>query len=143
MTSITVTQLLDHLGVTKSHNRPYTSNDNPFSESQFKTLKYHPMFPKKFDCFNEAELFCQHFFSWYNTKHYHSGIAYLTPESVHYGNHQDVLINRHQVLLKAFKDNPRRFNNRQPSMKSLEPVYINPPQTVEIGALQQEGLMAK
>lgn len=133
MTSHTVSQLLDNLGITKTHNRPYTSDDNPFSESQFKTLKYCPDFPGQFTDINSAEKFSQKFFSWYNKEHYHSGIAWLTPESVHYGHAANVLEKRHKTMLKAYLKNPIRFNNKLPQLKKLSPaVYINPPQTVQI-----------
>jgi putative transposase len=115
------------------HNRPYTSDDNPFSESQFKTLKYCPDFPGEFPDINAAEAFSQKFFSWYNKDHYHSGIAWLTPESVHYGHAADVLEKRYQAMLRAYIKNPIRFNNKLPKQKQLAPaVYINPPQAVEI-----------
>jgi len=110
MTSHTVSELLDHLGVLKTHNRPYTSNDNPFSESHFKTLKYCPQFPNRFASITEAEKFCQDFFAWYNQKHYHSGILWLTPQSVHYQKAEEVLQNRYQVLWDAYQKNPIRFN---------------------------------
>jgi putative transposase len=133
MTSHTVSQLLDNLGITKTHNRPYTSDDNPFSESQFKTLKYCPDFPGQFSNMNDAEKFSQKFFSWYNNQHYHSGIAWLTPASVHYGHATEILSNRHKAMLKAYAKNPVRFNNKLPKLKNLAPaVYINPPQTVQI-----------
>jgi putative transposase len=90
----------------KTHNRPYTSNDNPFSESQFKTLKYRPEFPVRFDSLNHAEAFCQQFFTWYNKEHYHSGIAWLTPETAHYQQDKKVLEKRHGVLMQAFFNNP-------------------------------------
>lgn len=85
MTSKQVAFLLADLGVTKSHSRPSVSNDNPYSESQFKTMKYRPEFPDRFGSIEDARTFCQTFFSWYNTKHYHSGLSLLTPEDVHYG----------------------------------------------------------
>ena len=130
MKSHTVGQLLEHLGVTKTHNRPYTSNDNPFSESQFKTLKYRPEFPVRFESLQHAEAFCQQFFSWYNKEHYHSGIAWLTPESAHYRRDKDILEQRHAVLMQAFHINPGRFNHKQPQLKKLpESVYINPPES--------------
>jgi putative transposase len=133
MASHTVSQLLDHLGITKTHNRPYTSDDNPFSESQFKTLKYCPDFPGEFLDMNAAEAFSQKFFLWYNKDHYHSGIAWLTPEAVHYGRADDILEKRHQAMLQAYFKNPLRFNNKMPKRKELAPaVYINPPQTIEI-----------
>ena len=133
MTSHTVAQLLDHLGVAKTHNRPYTSNDNPFSESHFKTLKYRPEFPVRCQSLQHAEAFCQQFFPWYNKEHYHSGIAWLTPETVHYQQEQVILEQRHAVLIKAFLAHPERFNYQQPQLKKLpESVYINPPQRVKI-----------
>lgn len=132
MKSHTVSQLLEHLGVDKTHNRPYTSNDNPFSESQFKTLKYRPEFPVRCQSLNHAEAFCQQFFSWYNKEHYHSGIAWLTPESVHYQRGQATLKQRHDVLMHAFLAHPERFNHKQPKLKTLpEAVYINPPETIK------------
>lgn len=133
MISHTLSQLLDNLGITKTHNRPYTSDDNPFSESQFKTLKYFPEFPERFSDINTSEKFCQKFFSWYNEEHYHSGIAWLTPETVHYGHASEALERRYQALLKAYLKNPVRFNNKPPKLKQLPPaVYINPPQTIKI-----------
>ncbi len=144
MTSGTVAQLLDHLNILKSHNRPYTSNDNPFSESQFKTLKYCPEFPKRFTNMAEAERFCQRFFKWYNTQHYHSGIAWLTPSSVHYGDAEAILEKRHQVMMNAYEINPARFNYRAPKLQQLsEAVYINPPEKIlDSTPLQQEKSMA-
>jgi len=132
MKSLTVAQLLDHLGVAKTHNRPYTSNDNPFSESHFKTLKYRPEFPVRCQSLQHGEAFCQQFFPWYNKEHYHSGIAWLTPESVHYQRDQAILEKRQAVLMQAFLRNPGRFNHKQPQLKKLpKTVYINPPQSVE------------
>lgn len=143
MTSGTVNQLLGHLGITPSHNRPYTSNDNPFSESQFKTMKYCPAFPERFETIKQAEAFAQDFFDqWYNRVHYHSGIHYLTPEIVHYGKAEGILEQRHQTLMAAYSKHPERFNNRMPTIKKLNPVYINPPQTVAINDLQFEKIMA-
>ena len=133
MKSCTVGQLLEHLGVTKTHNRPYTSNDNPFSESQFKTLKYRPEFPVRFQSLQHAEAFCQQFFAWYNKEHYHSGITWLTPESVHYRRDKAILEQRHTVLMQAFLSHPDRFNHKQPQLKKLpESVYINPPKSTGI-----------
>jgi len=85
MRSKPVALLLSDLGITKTHSRPYTSDDNPFSESQFKTLKYRPDFPDRFGCIEDSRRFAQDFFAWYNTEHHHSGIGLLTPETVHYG----------------------------------------------------------
>ena len=85
MKSKLVAQMLADLEVTKTHSRPYVSNDNPYSEAQFKTLKYCPQFPGSFSCIQDSRSFCQYFFNWYNKEHRHSGIAMLTPEQVHYG----------------------------------------------------------
>jgi putative transposase len=93
MASKPVAFLLADLGVTKTHSRPHTSNDNPYSEAHFKTLKYRPDFPNQFGSIHDARLFCQNFFSWYNTQHRHSGITWHTPHNVHHGHSQQV----HQV----------------------------------------------
>lgn len=132
MTSHTVAELLEHLGVLKTHNRPYNSNDNPFSESQFKTLKYCPQFPHRFESLEQAENFCQRFFAWYNQSDYHSGILWLTPQTVHYKQADKVLKRRHQVLQEAYQNNPSRFNHRLPKLKNLRPVYINPPKKFSV-----------
>jgi putative transposase len=147
MTSQTVSQLLEKIGVLKTHNRPYTSNDNPFSESQFKTLKYCPAFPDRFESIEQAEQFCREFFNWYNNTHYHSGILFLKPASAHFGHADEILSNRHQVLLGAYKKNPARFNHRMPTLKKLKPVYINPPKIESEKIykkidLQREGIVA-
>jgi putative transposase len=132
MTSHTVAQLMATLGVTKSHSRPHVSNDNPFSESQFKTLKYRPEFPDRFGCQEDAHSFCQGFFHWYNEEHYHSGIGMLTPASVHYGHAVKVLEHRQQVLAKAYAKHPERFVNKPPTPLALpEAVWINPPATTK------------
>lgn len=147
MTSQTVAQLLDKIGVIKTHNRPYTSNDNPFSESQFKTLKYCPQFPERFESLAHAEGFCREFFNWYNNVHYHSGILFLKPSTVHFGQADQILTNRHQVLLQAYENNPARFNKKIPTLKKLKPVYINPPKNdleknIEKICLQKGRIMA-
>ena len=97
MTSHSVTQLLISLGVTKSHSRPHVSNDNPFSESHFKTMKYRPEFPDRFGCHEDGLSFCRHFFDWYNNEHYHSGIGLVTPASLHYGQASEVVASRKQA----------------------------------------------
>ena len=108
----------------------YTSNDNPFSESHFKTLKYRPEFPVRCQSLQHGEAFCQQFFPWYNKEHYHSGIAWLTPESVHYQRDQAILEQRHAVLMQAFLAHPERFNHKRPQLKKLpKAVCINPPQS--------------
>jgi putative transposase len=142
MTSHTVAQLLVFLGIAKTHSRPYTSDDNPFSEAQFKTLKYHPAFPSRFDSLEHAESFCQEYFNWYNQEHYHAGILWLTPQVVHYGEAATILKDRHDVFMQAYHRNPARFN-QVPRLKHLpDAVYINPPQTVEIFSGQNEVKMA-
>ncbi len=128
MTSKGVAMLLADLGLTKSHSRPHVSNDNPFSESQFKTLKYCPEFPKRFGCIEDAQSFCREFFTWYNTEHHHSGIAWLTPETVHFGHGEAALAARRQVLAEAYRDHPERFVRGTPVVAALpKAVWINPP----------------
>lgn len=128
MTSQTVGQLLARLSITKSHSRPYTSNDNPFSEAMFKTLKYRPEFPDRFGAPEDAIGFCRAFFAWYNTEHRHGGIGYLTPEVVHYGNAAEVLAQRADALGRAFETNPARFKHKPPQLPAPpSEVWINPP----------------
>lgn len=120
--------LFADLGITKSHSRPHVSNDNPYSESQFKTLKYRPDFPKRFGCQEDAKWFCQTFFQWYNQEHRHTGIGLLTPEVVHYGLAEDVIRERNNVLEQAFHAHPERFVRKIPTAPILpEAVWINPP----------------
>ena len=129
MRSQTVAQLLAGLGVDKTHNRPYTSSDNPYSEAQFRTLKYHPGYPMRFASLAEAEVWCQRFFDWYNNHHRHSGIEMLTPADVHQGLADERLQHRHDVMLAAAQRHPRRFT-RPPRRRALpDAVYINPPLT--------------
>lgn len=128
MTSILVAQLLALLGVTKSLSRPYTSNDNPYSESQFKTMKYRPEFPDRFDSERAAISFCESFFRWYNTEHRHSGIAMLTPDDVHRGLAKDRIAARQTVLTMAYDKNPERFVGGMPVHHALpDAVWINRP----------------
>jgi len=128
MKSKSVAQLLVDLGVTKSHSRPYTSNDNPFSESQFKTLKYRADFPERFGSSQDARTFCHPFFTWYNGSHRHSGIGFMTPESVHYGKAEAQLEIRRRVLEKAYQAHPDRFVTKEPQPPPLpKEVWINPP----------------
>jgi putative transposase len=120
--------LLADLGVTRSHNRPHTSNDNPFSESHFKTLKYRPQFPQRFGCIEDAKAFCRHFFNWYNQEHHHSGIGLMTPNQVHYDQTEAVHAARQHTLDRAFRDNPDRFVNRPPTPPAKPTAaWINPP----------------
>jgi len=128
MTSKPVAFLMADLGITKSHSRPYVSDDNPYSESQFKTLKYRPDFPERFDSIEDARAFCQPFFRWYNGEHYHSGIGFLTPEAVHYGNAEQIIKERQAVLLAAYEKYPKRFKGKPPSPATIpETVWINKP----------------
>jgi len=128
MRSKLVAMLLADLGVIKSHSRPHVSNDNPFSESHFKTLKYRPEFPDRFGSIQDARAFCVAFFAWYGTEHRHSGIAMLTPEDVHYGRAPQVLAARGHVLDAAYAAHPERFVHRPPRPAALPTaVWINPP----------------
>jgi putative transposase len=130
MKSQTVAQLLATLGVTKSHSRPHTSDDNPFSESQFKTLKYRPEFPERFGSFEHALGLCRALFHWYNHEHHHAGIALLTPATVHFGQAEPVLDARYQALLAAYRAHPERFVQGPPKRPQLpSAVWINPPPT--------------
>jgi putative transposase len=129
MTSKPVAFLLADLGVIKSHSRPHVSNDNPYSEAQFKTLKYRPGFPDRFASIEEARAFCQDFFRWYNTEHRHSGIGLLPPEIVHHGRAQDAYDARSRVLATAYAAHPERFVRQAPRPPQLPTAaWINPPQ---------------
>ena len=129
MRSKCVAHLLADLGVTKTHTRPYTSTDNPYSESFFKTLKYCPEFPGRFGSCQDARAFGRTFFPWYNREHRHSGIAYLTPEAVHYGDGGQLIEKRRVVLGQAYELHPERFVRGRPSPQQLpDAVWINPPE---------------
>ncbi len=130
MKSKCVALLLSDLGVTKTHSRPHVSNDNPYSESQFKTLKYRPEFPARFGSIQDARSFCATFVGWYNNEHHHSGIALMTPHMVHYGLAAKVTRSRQVALDRAYKSYPERFVNKAPQAPVLpEAVWINPPAT--------------
>lgn len=130
MTSQCTAQLLADLGVTRSLSRPQVSDDNPFSEAQFKTLKYHPSFPGRFDDQGHATTFCRSFFPWYNTEHRHGGISMLTPEQVHFGLAEEVIARRQAVLSEAWAARPERFVSGAPTAQPIpEAVWINPPAT--------------
>jgi len=132
MKSNVVGQLLADLGVTKTHSRPHVSNDNPYSESLFKTLKYRPEFPECFGSIEEARSFCRDFFCWYNKSHKHSGIAMLTPETVHYNRVEEVVSKRQIILDQVFEKYPQRFVKGRPKCKSPDIiVWINKPEVVE------------
>jgi putative transposase len=128
MASKPVAFLLADLGVTKSHSRPRCSNDNPYSEAQFRTLKYRPDFPQRFGSLVEARAFCQQFFVWYNTQHRHSGIAWHTPSDVHYGHSGVVHTKRADVLAAAYARTPERFVRKHPEPAALPTAaWINKP----------------
>ena len=125
--------LMADLGVTKSHSRPYTSTDNPYSEAQFKTLKYRPEFPDRFDSIEQAREFCRGFFHWYNHQHRHSGIGLMTPAAVHYGQAQQLHAARACVLDAAYARNPERFVRRAPVPPELPTAaWINKPDMKEV-----------
>lgn len=133
MTSKSVALLLADLGVIKTHSRPHVSDDNPYSEAHFKTLKYQPDFPGSFGCLADARVWARRFFDWYNTQHHHTGIGLLTPADVHFGRAEAVRQQRQQVLALAFEKNPERFV-KGPSRPPLLPaaVWINPPKAEEV-----------
>lgn len=128
MRSKPVTFLLADLGVTKTHSRPYVSDDNPYSESQFRTLKYRPEFPDRFGCIEDARAFGQVFFPWYNDEHRHSGLGLLAPTMVHFGEAAAVLAHRQSVLDGAYQAHPERFVRQPPKPLPLpSEVWINKP----------------
>jgi putative transposase len=128
MRSKPVAALLVDLDVAKSHSRPYVSDDNPYSEAQFKTLKYRPDFPERFGCIEDARAHCRSFFNWYNTEHRHSGIGYMTPEAMHYGLADTMQRQRAVTLEAAYLAHPNRFKGNVPRPPTL-PVaaWINQP----------------
>lgn len=131
MRSKAVATLLSDLGIVKSHSRPYISDDNPYSEAQFKTLKYQPGFPARFGSLADARAHCAMFFTWYNQQHRHSGIGMMTPESVHTGRAAEVRKQRQATLAVAFQRTPNRFKHRMPQPHKLPTAaWINPP-TIE------------
>lgn len=133
MRSKTVAELLADLGVNKSHSRPRTSNDNPYSEAQFKTTKYSAFFPGRFYSLADGRSFFDPFFAWYNNEHHHSGIAMLTPATVHYGRTNEVVTARQAVLDRAWQEHPDRFINGRPLAAHPPPtVWINRPTEKQI-----------
>ena len=128
MTSKSVALLLVDLGVTKTHSRPHVSNDNPYSEAQFKTMKYCPDYPTRFGCLQDARAWAAEFFDWYNREHHHTGLALLTPADVHFDRAKDVLQKRQAVLQAAYEKTPERFVKGVPRPGQLpKAVWINPP----------------
>jgi putative transposase len=137
MTSKSVALLLADLGVTKTHSRPQVSNDNPYSESQFKTLKYRPDFPAHFGSAADARAWAGPFFQWYNQEHHHSGIGLLTPATVHTGQAAAMIAARQAILLAAYKAHPERFVRGRPKPPDLPTaVWINPPPAADSGMEQ-------
>ena len=128
MKSKCVAELMADMGVTKTHSRPHVSNDNPYSEAQFKTLKYCPHFPKRFGSIQDARSFCRDFFPWYNQQHRHSGIGLVTPQQIHYGVAQEIVEYRKEVLHSAFEAKPNRFKGKIPQPPTLpKAAWINRP----------------
>jgi len=126
-----LSQLLLDLGITRSHGRPHTSDDNPFSEAQFKTMKYHPDYPDRFGSIDYARQWVRGFFDWYNDEFYHSGLNLLTPASVHYGEAEAVQQQRQTVMLAAYAAHPARFTAGIPQVKGVpNAVWINSPSPV-------------
>ncbi|MDB5035457.1 MAG: Integrase catalytic region [Chlorobi bacterium] len=135
MRSTDVAELLAALGVRKSHSRPYCSNDNPYSESQFRTLKYSPEYPSRFGSLQDARLFGGVFFGWYNGEHRHSGIAMLPPSSVHHGHAEEMLGRRNEVLAEAYRRYPERFVKGVPKAGMVpSAVWINKPSAIVVAA---------
>ncbi len=125
--------LLADLGLTQSHSRPHTSNDTPFSESHFKTLKYQPTFPRRFGCIEDAKGFCRAFFAWYNQDHHHASLGLMTPDQVHYGQANAVHAARQATLDRAFAEHPERFVKQPPApthkpTRRLDQPTLNPSQ---------------
>jgi putative transposase len=132
MKSKAVAQLLADLGVTKTHSRPQVSNDNPYSESQFKTMKYRPEYPDRFGSIQHGRSFAVDFFYWYNEEHRHSGIAFYTPSDVHYGRIEQIQKDRQATLDAAYRQHPNRFVRKAPqAAMPPEAVWINPPKSLE------------
>jgi putative transposase len=125
--------LLADLGITKTHSRPYTSSDNPYSEAHFKTLKYRPEFPERFDNIEHARGHCRVFFDWYNHQHRHSGIGLMTPAAVHFGQAPELHTARARVLDAAYERFPERFVRKPPVPPALPTAaWINKPKTEEV-----------
>lgn len=128
MRSKCLADLLAELHVGRSFNRPHVSNDNPYSESQFKTLKYHPSFPERFGSIEDARSYLRAFFKWYNTEHRHSGLAMMAPETVHKGRHEKIWNQRKQTMIQAYQKHPERFVKGKPTPRKVpEEVWINQP----------------
>ena len=128
MISKSVALLLSDLGVTKTHSRPHVCNDNPYSEAQFKTLKYRPDYPDRFGSIQDARVWARGFFDWYNFQHHHTGLGLMTPATVHFGQAQKVQTDRQRILQTAFDSHPERFVRGEPCAPTLQKaVWINKP----------------
>ena len=135
MRAKTLAQLLADLGVTKTHARPYTPNDNPYSEAQFKTMKYRPNYPDRFDSLDHARSWARAFFAWYNHEHHHTGLGLMTPTVVHQGQVDEVRAKRQRVLDEAYAAHPERFVKGHPiAPKAPDQVWINPPQSATMAS---------
>jgi hypothetical protein len=120
------------MGIEQSHSRPHTANDNPFSEAHFKTMKYRPDYPHRFESFAQAQRWAHTFFTWYNEQHYHSGLNLFTPSSVHYGESLEIHARRQSVLEQAFAIFPERFAKGKPVVRGIpSTVWLNPPPLLE------------
>lgn len=135
MTAKATSHLLADLGITKTHSRPHQSNDNPYSESLFKTMKYRPEFPDRFGSIQDARAFCRRFFDWYNNRHHHSGIGLLTPQQVHSGRAGQLRHQRKIVLDAAHARHPNRFVRTAPQAPAMPTAaWINPPENSQRAA---------
>lgn len=130
--------LMDEFGVTCSHSRPRVSNDNAFSESQFKTMKYQPDYPGRFESISHARNWCESYFDWYNFTHHHSGLSGYTPEQVFTGRHTQVADQRTTVLAAAYKANPERFVRGQPKVAAVPKIVEINPVTLKEGESHQD-----
>jgi putative transposase len=139
MKAKTTALMLADLGVVKSHSRPHTSNDNPFSEAHFKTMKYQPKFPERLETIAEARAFCRCFFAWYNQGHHHAGIGLMTPDQIHFGQADDIYAARQATLDAAFLSTPERFVRQTPKPPKVPTtVWINPPKNTEVTQAQSQ-----
>jgi transposase InsO family protein len=132
MKARTTALMLVDLGVLKSHSRPHTSNDNPFSEAHFKTLKYQPEFPRNFETIEQARTFCRRFFAWYTQAHHHAANGLITPDQIHFGQAEAIQAARQATLDAAFLSTPERFVRKPPQPPKIPTaVWINPPKSTE------------
>ena len=139
MVAKSMAMLLADLGINRSHSRPHVSDDNPYSEAQFKTMKYRPDYPQRFGSLSDARAWARPFFTWYNHHHYHSGIGLLHPADVHYGRAAEIIQARQRVLRLAYQNNPHRFVKGEPQAATLpESVWINPPKQPRSEGCQEQ-----